>query len=513
MKWTDLEQNRGSLWPKLLLGISFFLVPPLCVILWNGYTGPKHWEAALSQLEEQGEPTDLQALYPEPLEAQRDYFCEHPIIRQHTRATLETSGDIEAYYATPIYRSLKHFSTAHIFTYHREPQLKDEAEPEVSIQREPDFLSLGRAMSLPVNEENAATLVLERLKQYDASLASLREIGWQPAGHLWSHLDGSGSSELQWMQPGIMHQVAKVCIWRARALLELGRGGEALMDLKIAMRLGTLHSTAPSSWMLISGRIIRQDVVSCIWQGLAEDRWRPEHLRELQDELNTWSNQADALRTLRYVALRMTEAPESLAQNLALGESPGYLDELLHQVPGVLDHNRANGLRIYHDYLIQPWAAEDWDQLTFDRVEAELRKNSRSPNWSLVPSPSYMVSSSLRFVELDAYAALARSAIALELWEMDKGSYPDSLEVLVPDYLDAVPEDPLDHQPLRYAPAQNPGEPYQLYSIGWNLEDEGGEVAVSTTRVNRRAGDWVWAYAGEEEAGDIGSKEEVAQSE
>ena len=67
--------------------------------------------------------------------------------------------------------------------------------------------------------------------------------------------------------------------------------------------------------------------------------------------------------------------------------------------------------------------------------------------------------------------------LALELHRRDKENYPQSLELLVPQYLEAVPSDPFstDNLPLKYL-AVNNGADYLLYSVGYNQQDDGGKL-------------------------------------
>lgn len=70
--------------------------------------------------------------------------------------------------------------------------------------------------------------------------------------------------------------------------------------------------------------------------------------------------------------------------------------------------------------------------------------------------------------------------IALERWRDAHGSYPDTLDRLVPDLLDRLPDDLYAASgPLRYRvvdPASDdPAAAYLLYSVGADGEDDGGE--------------------------------------
>jgi hypothetical protein len=80
---------------------------------------------------------------------------------------------------------------------------------------------------------------------------------------------------------------------------------------------------------------------------------------------------------------------------------------------------------------------------------------------------------------------LAQTAVSLEKFRFAHANrYPESLNQLTPNYLNAVPADPFDGQGLRYRKA---GNGYVLYSIGRNLKDDGGKPGIG------REGDIVFA--------------------
>ncbi len=64
---------------------------------------------------------------------------------------------------------------------------------------------------------------------------------------------------------------------------------------------------------------------------------------------------------------------------------------------------------------------------------------------------------------------MVRTLLALRAYHVDHDRLPDRLDALVPEYLDAVPRDPFDGEPLRYSAAER-----QLWSVGTDLTDDGG---------------------------------------
>jgi hypothetical protein len=88
----------------------------------------------------------------------------------------------------------------------------------------------------------------------------------------------------------------------------------------------------------------------------------------------------------------------------------------------------------------------------------------------------------------EALIRMARTALAVESYRSKHSRLPDSLDSLVPEYLEGVPEDPFDGQPLRYVQL-NPG--YRLYSIDRDLVDNGGTEAEKDQPGDWH-GDWVF---------------------
>jgi hypothetical protein len=65
----------------------------------------------------------------------------------------------------------------------------------------------------------------------------------------------------------------------------------------------------------------------------------------------------------------------------------------------------------------------------------------------------------------------AAAALAVEQWRLAHGAWPESLDALVPEMLDAVPEDPFTGAPLGYLPREDGVIIYSAGPDGW---DDGG---------------------------------------
>jgi hypothetical protein len=77
--------------------------------------------------------------------------------------------------------------------------------------------------------------------------------------------------------------------------------------------------------------------------------------------------------------------------------------------------------------------------------------------------------------EADAERSLVRTAVALAAFKAKAGSYPESLDALVPEYLPRVPLDPFSGRPLKL---KRDGDGVVAYSVGRDLKDDGGRPAA-----------------------------------
>jgi hypothetical protein len=79
----------------------------------------------------------------------------------------------------------------------------------------------------------------------------------------------------------------------------------------------------------------------------------------------------------------------------------------------------------------------------------------------------------------------------LERYYLAQGQYPESLAALVPQFADRLPPDVITREPLKYR-RESP-KAYALYSVGWNLTDDGATVSTNHRGVvDYLNGDWVW---------------------
>ncbi len=141
-------------------------------------------------------------------------------------------------------------------------------------------------------------------------------------------------------------------------------------------------------------------------------------------------------------------------------------------VPIIPELDEAKGLSLWNGVIT---ALGEPNPETLRRVRATAGQAANLP-WHCVFSKILMPSVS-RGVELwigcEAETRALQVAIACERYRLQHGGFPDGLQALVPEYLDAIPLDPFDGKPLRYKQID---KGIVVYSIGEDETDDGGDV-------------------------------------
>lgn len=113
------------------------------------------------------------------------------------------------------------------------------------------------------------------------------------------------------------------------------------------------------------------------------------------------------------------------------------------------------------------------------KIDNTVGTNIRVNNFlvgMLLPSFSGLVE---RHGDTVAKLRCAGAGLAAERFRLDNGRFPDTVDALVPRYLDAVPIDPFDQQPIRLAVSE---DGIVIYSVGPDRTDDGGDVATGERR-------------------------------
>ncbi len=138
-------------------------------------------------------------------------------------------------------------------------------------------------------------------------------------------------------------------------------------------------------------------------------------------------------------------------------QSAAYLEGLYHRL---LELAR---MPMWHALHELPRVRQDMEEVPSSQIVAGL----------VTPAVTRVIT---HRAQTEAWIAGVGAMLALEAFRGAEGRYPDKLEVLIPDYLAELPLDPFTGEPLRYRrlDAEPSARQYLIYSVGWDLTDDGG---------------------------------------
>jgi len=290
-----------------------------------------------------------------------------------------------------------------------------------------------------------------------------------------------------------------------RAMLDLHHSDRdrAWTNLMASTRLVTGWQTEPTEISLIMRDGLAGFVYGTTWQVLQAGGWSDERLAALQRE---WES-VDFLKALPETAAFDRASSTALCRLYRQQpmSSPGIKIGDLMKSPRVAWYTTYAYWREMRYRNHGTYEDEKALLLFYRDRELELRRAVQAPNWMemrTLPGVTNAVffqskypsrlSAMMNFrqmgiritgggqgglsraAEAEARRRLLVTAIALERYRGRHGSYPPSLQALVPTLLPSAPIDFMDGQPLRYRTAGD-GH-FVLYSVGLDCVDNGGKM-------------------------------------
>jgi hypothetical protein len=377
------------------------------------------------------------------------------------------------------------------------------------------------ALATNSNLEIAASTVLAALSESDPFFDELRIASHRP--HSRFNLDYNSSDPASILLPhlSVLKHLSQVLQLRASAELALRRTEDAANDLDLMFTLADACREEP----IVISHLVRIAQLQLALQPLAEGmgQWSEPQLRAFEERLRRFDFLADA--RLAFEAeralfingeidffrrssdkLKIVSTFGSMTPSQAGHGSLEFAGALLTAAPsGWLYLEQVSQSRIYQDYLLPTI------DLPHRRIRPDAFRQAKSRITRLEDqSPTalvfrheffsaVMIPSVLGLVERMAFAQTAvdtaQVACALERCRLAEGHFPNSLESLRPKFIDKLPQDVVNGQPLKYRLIGIGGQGgYLLYSVGMNETDDGGEPGANQKGGESpiSEGDWVW---------------------
>jgi len=329
---------------------------------------------------------------------------------------------------------------------------------------------------LPWLEQNAPAIaaIVEAAKKDDCKFPVFGESGTPLWDVLLPHLSK-------------MRNLARLLATQGKYLEHQGKYREALDTYLLIAKMGYLVSKEP---ILISGlvgiacdSIAARAIESCILRNRLDTKTLDYLLQRSDAFGKAAQNYQISISGERVFGLSMVDDLFKRPKEMS-GVFGGTEGKALSAVQALFaTTHRSLGLRaIMKSDFRRYWNEMDkWNELpahvafrpeniSGDKIIDEL------PFWSLARMLLPALSRArISFVRAEAVKAILTTQVALEIFKVKNGSYPEKLDQLG-GILKEVPKDPFANEPLKYKRTE---DGYIVYSVGENLADDGGEGGPS----------------------------------
>lgn len=313
-----------------------------------------------------------------------------------------------------------------------------------------------------------------------------------------------------------------------RTILALHDGDQtaAWTNLLAATRLVTAWQPEPAKVSNNTRFDNMHLIYDLTWQALQTNHWSDNELAQLQAEwesANFWTNLPEIPAFQCASDIKMFENDKMREQGPAyrprIFPRPSFSEFLQETIrdpysvwlqmhnqwfqsqhsPGGLNSDKRSLLLFYQDRWTEIRNAVNtptWEQMrSLPGVMEEPVFQPRHLHWGQLQNLLNQRQMKMRLnPQLEPYSFLQRAAkaeaerrvvitaIALERYQNKNGHYPQTLSELAPEFLQTVPADFMDGQPLRYHLSAD--SHYLLYSVGLDCVDNGGILQTNASNVD-----------------------------
>jgi hypothetical protein len=450
--------------------------------------GKYEWESYKHQWEAKGEKFDWQAFVPSSVPDDQNFFTspifsnilKFKVTLYNTEQGVAEPNVKAAYWAGANLTDLAGWQA-----YYR--NLKDANSPD--------------GFPIAPQPQTPAADVLLAMSKYNPAIEELRQASRLPYANIpLNYEDGFASASTLLPNLAALKRCSSLLEFRAVAELANGQSDKAFNDVMLLFRL---NDTIRSQPFLIT-HLVRMAIFSItlqpIWEGLVRHAWTDDQLAQMNAELGKLDFLSDyefTMRGERAFAIQTLENQRITRKSETI-DITGRTNTVNYSLmpAAYFYQNELNFARMHQQWLLplvdvqNRTVSPEAVQHAYKLIQAQTKHYSPYKVQALMAFPA-VSASARRFAFAQAGVDLARTACALERYRLAHEGYPEALDALAPQFIENVPHDLINGQPLHYHPTSDGN--FLLYSVGWNETDDGGKIAFTDNgNVDRNRGDWVW---------------------
>jgi hypothetical protein len=353
---------------------------------------------------------------------------------------------------------------------------------------------------------------LEWSRQFDPQFDLIRDALKRP----YARIDTDYASPSTMDIPAIpmVRSVVRVLAQRAKCELVVGEPEAALQDQTLIHDLIHLLEAKPVTLVAAMINVINSGLyLDSVGAGLQTKAWREPQLVELEKQLadmNLMPQMDQAFRGEQVFSSGILETPRA---------------QLIRTFGAVFPTQPKNSTWFEHLQNPEVWmialSPRGWlyqNSTVRTRISQKFLESVDPRNEIVRPGPQSEMTQAMvtAFEHISPYNILAARltpnfskafqvmarnqtfvnealvACALERYRIAHGEYPESLDVLAPQFIEKVPHDIINDGALKY---RRSNDCFVLYSVGWNEKDDGGIATLNKDgSQSTDTGDWVWKF-------------------
>jgi hypothetical protein len=371
-----------------------------------------------------------------------------------------------------------------------------------------------RPTDLAASRKEAAEAVLANLAECSDVLEELQESSKRKYSRFNLRYDNDDPAAILLPHLAVLKHICQILQLRATAELAVGKRAEAFSDISLMFRVAEASRNEP---ILIS-QLVRLPMLYMALEPIADGfgQWSEPELKTFQEQLQRLDFCTDMKRSLDAERVLfgggiiefLRREPDKFEALSGDGKFPGAVWSAVPN--GWFDFEKVNYSRFFDELVmpsidvanrrITPSACKEAE----GRIMGILGKSQARLFLQHRAFCSLLIPGTLTLARKTAFGQTAADtagiACAVERFKLVKGKLPESLEELVPQFMEKLPHDIITGQSLKYKRTDD-GR-YAVYSVGWNEIDDGGVTGLrkgeSDVWVKKgendvpAEGDWVW---------------------
>jgi hypothetical protein len=494
-----------------LIGLAVLATLTAVLITEEDWRGKHDWEAYKRQAEARGERFDVASVIPPAVPDDQNFFCAPIVAETLLEGRNSAVGSPPILISAPDrYFNLWRGNVASEVNQRgnwQKATLTDLRQWQTAfrnLSETPEGKTNG--YPVPAQPQTPAADVSLGLSVFDPAVEQLRQASQRPYARIPLNYDNDfeASSELlPWL--ATVKRCAQLLELRAQAEEQGGQGAAALADVQLLLRVNDSLRGQPFLISHLVRMAVMAYVIQPVYEGLAQHCWSNAQLMDLEQTLAKEDFLADyrlAMNSEKVFAIDTFERQRITREIKSVVEFD-HTNRIeitnLRFMPEAYFYQNELAFARRHQEFIQPlvnFTNRIASPAALSRVLADSQAQWK--HYSPYQVQAHMVlpaivKSVTKFAFVQASVDLARVACALERYRLAQGEYPATLDALAPQFIEKVPHDIVNGQPLHYR-LKNDGK-FILYSVGWNEKDDGGTVVLNKQgEVEREKGDWVWQY-------------------